>query len=633
MDILKKEDGSSLNIMDENIKALKDILPDAFTEEGVDFDVLRQLLGDDIVDGEEKYGLNWRGKKRARQTALTPSVGTLRPCHDESIGWDTTQNLFLEGDNLEILKLLRRSYANKVKMIYIDPPYNTGNEFIYPDKYKENLETYLLYTGQKGDDGFKLTSNAESSGRYHTNWLNMMYARLHVAKNLLSDEGIIFISIDDHELANLLSICREIFGEENYIGTVSRATGTRMGSGSRGIARELDYFVIFSKKVTQHLHKLPMTERQEAIYDREDERGKYLIRSLRRTGGEDRREDRPSMYYAVLSPDGEEIYPMGPEGYESRWMCSRKNYERLVKGGMIEWRKVTHDGVNKWQVYKKHYLSNNGRDSSDFWGDGEGNKKATKDLKALFDSVRVFDHPKPLEFSRNIVQLGTTGKDNEIILDFFAGSATLAHAVYQQNVIDGGNRRYIMIQLPEECATGTNAFNSGYINIADLGKERIRRVVSKIESESPNFDGDLGFRVFKLDSSNIRAWNPDVSDLEQTLLDHAEHLVEGRSEQDVLYELLLIRGVDLSVPIKKKKIAGKAVYSIGYGVLFACLNETIDKSEIESIGRGIIDWHKELEPASDTHVVFRDSAFANDIAKTNMTAILEQNCIAHVRSL
>ena len=633
MDALNKKDGESLNIVEENIEALKALLPDAFTEDGIDFEVLRQLLGDEVAQGDEKYGLNWHGKKKARQIALTPSTGTLRPCPEESVDWETTQNLFIEGDNLEILKLFQRSYAGKIRMIYIDPPYNTGNEFIYPDKYQENLETYLRYTGQKGDAGLALTSNAEGSGRYHTNWLNMMYARLRVARSLLSDDGLIFISIDDNELANLLAICREIFGEENYIGTVSRATGTRMGTGSRGIARELDYFVIFSKSEMQHLNKLPTTAAQEAIYDQEDATGKYLIRSLRRTGGENRREDRPSMFYPVKAPDGEDVYPIAPEGYESRWVCGRDTYEKLLSDGMIEWRKVSRGGIERWQVYQKHYLSDSGRESSDLWTNGEGNKKATKELSGLFDSVKVFDHPKPLEFCRNLILLGTNNSSKEIVLDFFAGSSTMAHAVYQQNVLDGGDRRFFMIQLPEPCDPKSDAFKNGYRTIADLGKERVRRAAKRISEESPGYEGDLGFKVFKLDSSNIRAWSPDSTDLEKSLLDHAEHLVEGRSEQDVLYELLLKRGVDLAVPIEERMIAGKAVYSIGYGVLFACLDTSISKEEFEALGQGIVEWHKDLAPEADTQVVFRDSAFADDIAKTNMTAILEQNGIAHVRSL
>ena len=649
MDKMTEQDVSSLDVVNENLEVLKAIFPESFTEDGVDFEVLRQLLGDAVDEGEEKYGLTWHGKKKARQIALMPSLGTLRPCPEESVNWDTTQNLFVEGDNLEVLKLLQKSYANKVKMIYIDPPYNTGKEFIYPDKFQDNLDTYLRYTGQRGEEGFKTTSNTESSGRYHTNWLNMMYPRLRLARNLLRDDGAIFISIDDNELANLIKICDEVFGEANYIGMISRATGTRMGTGSRGIARELDYLLVYSKTDAYHLRKLPMTAKELAIYNQEDEKGKYLARSLRRTGGENRREDRPSMYYPVTSPEGDKVYPIAPEGYESRWVCGKETYNQLLRDGYIEWKKVTKNGEERWQVYQKHYLNKGVKESSDLWVKDEGNKKATRDLSALFGGVKVFDHPKPVGLNRKIVQLGTENTDEPIVLDFFAGSCATGHAVFEQNAADDGNRRFILVQLPEICSEQSAAFKVGYKTISDIGKERLRRASKKLAAESEQMTKeakeklpgttdntmvlDIGFKVFKLDSSNIRAWNPDRNDLEQTLIDHMAHLVENRSEEDVLYELLLKRGVDLTVPIEEKTIIGKTVYSIGYGVLFACLDTAISREEIEDLAQGIIGWHKELEPASDTQVVFRDSAFANDIAKTNMTAILEQNGIAHVRSL
>jgi adenine-specific DNA-methyltransferase len=562
-----------------------------------------------------------------------PSLGTLRPCPEESGDWDTTQNLFIEGDNLEVLKLLQKSYANKVKMIYIDPPYNTGKEFIYPDKFQDNLDTYLRYTGQKGDEGFKVSSNTESSGRYHTNWLNMMYPRLKLVRNLLKDDGAIFISIDVNELTNLTKLCDEVFGEENLTGMISRATGTRMGTGSRGIARELDYIVVYSKNNAYHLRKLPMTSEELAIYDQEDEKGRYLSRSLRRTGGENRREDRPSMYYSVQAPDGTDVYPIAPEGYESRWVCGKDTYDKLLTEGFIEWKQVTKKGQAKWQVYQKHYVQEGLKESSDLWTKEEGNKKATKEVSALFDGTKLFDHPKPIDLTRKILQLGTDSEGEHIVLDFFAGSCTTAHAVLDLNKEDGGNRNFIMVQLPEPCGEKSEALKAGYKTIAEIGKERMHRAAAKIKEENPEYEGDLGFKVFKLDSSNIRAWSPDRNDLEQTLIDHMEHLVEGRSEEDVLYELLLKQGVDLTVPIEEKAITGKTVYSIGYGVLFACLDTAVSREQVEDLAMGIIDWHKELEPASDTQVVFRDSAFANDIAKTNMTAILEQHGIAHVRSL
>lgn len=631
MNKLTEQDGQSLNIIDENIAALQTIFPEAFTEEKVDFGVLRQLLGDAVDDGEEKYGLTWFGKKQARQIALTPSLGTLRPCPEESVDWETTQNLFIEGDNLEVLKLLQKSYAGKVKMIYIDPPYNTGKEFIYPDKFQDNLDTYLRYTGQKDDEGMIFSSNTETSGRYHTNWLNMMYPRLKLAKNLLSSDGIIFISIDDNELANLKQILDDIFGSENFKGCISRVTGTPTGGGNDAIVNEIDHIFVYSKSSQGIIKGLPFNEDDAKIYDKEDALGRYLIRPLRRTGGEDRREDRPTMYYPLKAPDGELIYPIAPAGYESRWICGKEKYHELVRDSRIEWIKTEKDGQEIWQVYQKFYLDGRSKQPSNLWKGIEGNKKATRDLKKLFGGNKVFDFPKPIELVRRMIHLTCT--NDSVVLDFFAGAATTGHAVYLENYENNLNLRFINIQLPEGVDSKTDAAKLGFSNISEIAKQRLRLAIEQIRKLSPPPSSDLGFKVFKLDSSNIRAWNPDSSNLEQTLLDHKEHLVPGRSEQDVLYELLLKRGVELTVPIEERIIAGKTVYSIGYGALFACLNETIRRENVEELAHGILAWHKELSPASDTQIIFRDSAFADDIAKTNTAAILEQNGLSHVRSL
>ena len=638
------EDGQSADIVSENIQRLKELFPDAFSENGVNFDTLRQLLGDESVldEGEEKYGLNWHGKKKARQIALTPSTGTLLPCPEESVDWDTTQNLFIEGDNLEALKLLQKSYANKIRLIYIDPPYNTGNEFVYPDNYQDNLDTYLRYSGQVDEEGFKVSSNTESSGRKHTNWLSMIYPRLKLARNLLNEKGAIFISIDESEIANLRLVCDEVFGGTNFCGIISRATGTRMGLGSATIASELDYIVIYSKVEDLEFVGLPMNVDDLKIYDQEDEKGQYLTRSLRRTGGENRRADRPSMFYPVEAPDGTLVYPIAPAGYESRWVCSKNTYKSQLESGMIEWKKVRKDGEEKWKVYQKHYVGEARKQPSNLWNKEEGNKKATRDLNSLFDDKKVFDHPKPIGLLCKIIQLATDVDNADIVLDFFAGSGTTGHAVMEQNIRDQGSRQFIMVQLPEVLDEKNKAQKVGFDecrrlnvpeNIAELSKERLRRASLKINKGLSLGEFDLGFKAFKLSSSNIKGWNPDRTDLEQSLLSHEEHLVEGRAEQDVLYELLLKRGVDLAVPIESREMTGKNIYSIGYGVLFACLDESITKEQVEDIAQAIIAWYSELAPSADTHVFFRDSAFRDDVSKTNMAAILEQNGITHVRSL
>ena len=392
------EDGQSADIISENIYRLKELFPDAFSENGVNFDALRQLLGDASVldEGEEKYGLNWHGKKKARQIALTPSTGTLLPCPEESVDWDTTQNLFIEGDNLEVLKLLQKSYANRVKVIYIDPPYNTGKEFIYPDKFQENLDTYLRYTGQVNDDGIKFASNTEVGGRKHTNWLSMMYPRLKLARNLLASDGVIFLSIDDNEHSNLKLICDDVFGQENFMGEVCRATGQTTGQDSGGLGSSFDYILVYSKNVDFDLSGLPLSAKDLTRFDNEDERGKYAYDQMRKTGSNDRREDRPRLFYPVQNPDGGEVYPVAPAGYESCWRFERKTYDRLLKDNIILWKKTKRDGDEIWWPYVKYYLEGRTKRPSPLWNDLDGNKKAARDVRALFDGKKVFDFPKPV---------------------------------------------------------------------------------------------------------------------------------------------------------------------------------------------------------------------------------------------
>ena len=638
-------EAKSKDLFSSNIEKLNEMFPELITEgqEGVavNLDVLKAIVGDKTVsDGDEKYGLNWHGKRRARQLALTPSTGTLLPCPEESVDWDTTQNLIIEGDNLEVLKLLQKSYAGKVKLIYIDPPYNTGKDFVYPDNFQDSIQNYLELTGQ-ADSGLKVSSNTESSGRFHTDWLNMMYPRLKLARNLLSPLGAIFISIDDNELANLKEICDDIFGLECYAGCVARVTGTPTGGGFRTLVNETDNVLIYLRQPDVEINGVGFSEDDASIYDKEDSNGKYLTRSLRRTGGEDRREDRPSMYYAVTAPDGTLVFPVAPAGYESRWICGKDRYEEMLADGLIEWQKVTRDSREIWQVYQKFYLEGRLKQPSNLWSELEGNKKATRDLKALFDGEKVFSFPKPVGLIRHIIEMAASDKSG-IVLDFFAGSGTTAHAVMAENATDNGKRRFVLVQLPEllDPSNKDQKIASDFCDklgkprtIAELTKERLRRASKKIRSEHPMFAGDIGFRSFRLDHSNIRSWVPSSENLEATLLANQDHLLEGRTESDVLYELLLKLGLDLCVPIENKTIAGKDVSSVGGGVLMACLAEQITNNQVDALAQGIVDWHKELAPAGDTTCVFRDSAFADDVAKTNMAAILEQHGIQNVRSL
>lgn len=631
----------SPDIVAANIEQLKALFPDAVTEGRLDFDVLRQLLGGAVDDREEKYGLNWHGKRRARQIALTPSTGTLRPCPEESVDWDTTQNLMIEGDNLEVLKLLQKSYAGKVKLIYIDPPYNTGKDFVYPDNFQDNIRNYLELTGQIDSGGNKISSNTESSGRFHTDWLNMIYPRLRLARSLLSASGAICISIDDNELANLKLLCDSVFGPECYAGCVARVTGTPTGGGFRALVNETDNVLIYLKSPDVEIAGISFSDDDAAIYDKEDTGGKYLTRPLRRTGGEDRREDRPSMYFGIAAPDGTVVYPVAPEGYESRWRCGRSRYEEMLAEGLVEWQTVQRDGKSTWQVYQKFYLEGRLKQPSNLWDELEGNKKATRALKEMFDGAKVFSFPKPVGFVRHVLQMAASDKD-ALVVDFFAGSGATAQAVMELNASDGGERRFLLIQLPEPLRADEREQRAAAEfcdrigkprNIAELTKERLRRSAAKVRRDAPMFAGDLGFRVFKLATTNLHAWEPDRDDLPKTLEESVHHLRTDRTEQDILFELLLKLGLDLTIPIETRAIEGKTVHSIGAGSLIACLAETVVASEVEALALGIVAWHKELAPAGETMTVFRDSAFADDVAKTNLTAILQQHGLENVRSL
>ncbi|RKX63928.1 MAG: site-specific DNA-methyltransferase [Tenericutes bacterium] len=679
MNKLTEQDAKSLNLANENLKALKAIFPEAFTEDGVDFEVLRQLLGDAVAEGEEKYGLTWHGKKKARQIALMPSLGTLRPCPEESVDWDTTQNLFIEGDNLEVLKLLQKSYANKVKMIYIDPPYNTGKEFIYPDKFQDNLDTYLRYTGQKDDEGFKVSSNTESSGRYHTNWLNMMLPRIKLARGLLKDDGVIFISINDNEVASLRKLCDEIFGEENFVAQFVWNTEGHTDN-QYDVKVNHEYIVLYAKSANASVgHVIDPNTREESNLWKG-----FAENSITKNGSA----NPPSEVTLPIgfpckaqevnlppnTPDESYFEKVRDVGYVTRQLTReftisypiRKDLMRVVNHALTEKCKVFSGWANVDKLRQfinggcKPIIEKNGSTLT-FYLSERGviyyrrerekarnvvsvlrNMGTTEQMRSELERMGIpFQYPKPKQLLSYILRLGA--EPGGYVMDFFSGSCTTAHSVLELNLEGNSNLlNFIMVQLPEPLNSEDAKQKPGYDfcqqlsipeNIAEIAKERIRRCAAKIKEENPEYDGDLGFKVFKLDSSNIRAWNPDRNDLEKTLFDHMEHLVKGRSEEDVLYELLLKRGVDLTVPIEEKTITGKTVYSIGYGVLFVCLDSAISREQVEDLAMGIINGHKELEPVGDTQVVFRDSAFANDIAKTNMTAILEQHGIAHVRSL
>ncbi len=618
----------SANVVEGNIDALRSLFPDAFTEGKIDFEVLKGLLGGAVDERDEKYGLNWHGKRRARQIALTPSTGTLLPYPDESVDWDTTQNLMIEGDNLEVLKLLQKSYANKVKLIYIDPPYNTGQDFVYPDDFTDSIKNYLGLTGQM-DNGRRVTSNTEASGRFHTDWLNMIYPRLKLARNLMTEDGVIAISINDAEAMNLKRVCDEIFGEENFIAQI--VWKSRISEDTRaktGVSTDHEYIICYSRLSGVAFRGAEKDVEKFSNPDN-DERGPWRSADLTGLAGP---EARPNLHYDLIDPKTGRNFGCPPKGwrYEPATMAKKIEEDRIIFPPGLEGRPRHKLFLNDMQSLFKNLSS---------VVTGFSTADGTREVNQLMGSF-PFLFPKPTSLVKLLAEQVTSGSD--IILDFFAGSGTTGHAVMAQNAADAATRRFVLVQLPQvlEKDDRDQGAAASYLErlgkpltISELTKERLRRSAERAKKENPIFEGDAGFRVFKLASSNIQAWEPDAADLENSLLKNAEHLVQGRKEQDVLYELLLKLGLDLCVPIAAKTIAGKVVHSIGGGVLIACLADGLGKNSVEDLANGIVQWREELAPAVDTRVVFKDAGFADDVAKANMAAILHQNGITDVRSL
>lgn len=610
----------SADVVSDNIHKLKTLFPEVFSEGKINFETLKQLLAGSIEERDEKYGLNWHGKRKARQLALTPSTGTLRPVPKESTDWASTQNLMIEGDNLEVLKLLQKPYAGKVKFIYIDPPYNTGNDFVYPDNYRDNIRNYHELTGQV-EGGQKISSNTESSGRYHTDWLNMMLPRLRLARSLLRNDGAIFITIDDNEVANLKLLCDEIFGEENLRSIVSWQKKYSVSNNFKGIATVRDFVLIYSKSELFTNGLLPRDEDSIARYVNPDKdpRGPWKPVDYWNIAST---EDRPNLVYAITNPHTKkEIWPT-----KKAWKFAKETYEGHAAENRIWWGQQGQNSVPALKLFLSDVRD--GLIPHNWWPHDEvgHTDEAKKHLDKLFGGSAPFDTPKPIRLIRRMFEIGNVSSD-DIVLDFFAGSGATADALMQLNAQDGGARRYILVQLPEP--TG----RKDYLTIADITKERLRRAGSQLRDTSPDLKTDIGFRVFKLDSSNIRAWDPNRDDMAETLDQAVEHLKKDRTEQDILFELLLKLGLELTVPIEAKTISSKLVHSIGAGVVLACLAEKIEAGKVEALALGIAEWHKALAPAGETQVVFRDSAFSDDVAKSNLTAILLQHGLDNVRSL
>lgn len=636
-------DGRTPDIAAENIEQLKKIFPDVFEEGKVNFDKLRQDLGEYVDDEKEQYDFTWNGKGRARRLSQTPSMGTLRPCETESKNWDDTQNLYIEGDNLEVLKLLQKSYHGKIKMIYIDPPYNTGGDFVYPDDFSDSIENYKKLTGQVDGEGRKISTNSEANGRYHTDWLNMMYPRLRLARNLLTEDGVIFVSIDENEIVNLRELCNEIFGEENFIAQITLLCNPKGRSQDMYIANCHEYILIFAK-TSRPKGSLSIPKDCNDIaadYTLQDRNGAYRELELRNTHRDFGKFNRPNLYYPFfVSGSGEvslnhdsnfdeAVFPIWGDGFEGCWTWGKQKASENIE--LLSAKKID----NIWKIYRKAYAVQDGEEVKkqvkSIWTDSDYfTEKGQKAANDLFDTKeKLFQSPKSPEMIKQTIRMGQV-QNNDIVLDFFSGSATTAYSVMQLNAEDGGNRKFIMVQLPEPCAEGTEAAKAGYKNICEIGKERIRRVGEKIKAEveeqnaqmkigeEPKPVPDVGFKVFKLDSSNLRKWQPDYENLERSLDDIVKNYVDGRSELDVVYEIMLKMGLDLTWPLDKHSIGGKNVYVIGMGALMICLDDNITTD----IADGMAALYKDLAPGT-WKVVFKDNSFATDSVKVNIKEILK----------
>lgn len=668
--------GNTPDIAEENIQRLKTIFPDVFTEGKVDLEKLQQVLGDYVEDSNERYNFTWNGKGRALRLSQTPSLGTLRPCKEESKDWDNTQNLYIEGDNLEVLKLLQKSYHSKVKMIYIDPPYNTGKDFVYPDDFHDSLENYKKLTGQVDSEDNRISTNTEASGRYHTDWLNMMYPRLRLARNLLSDDGVIFISIDDNEVDNLKKICNEVFGEDNFINCIavklSEPSGVKMAHIEQRLPKLKEYVLVYSKNGGYRFNDIRLEKEKWdneyrtlliGLTESEMEQISLVVGNADRTNDDIKNVGellKKASYIGIseyfrsndISLDSEkeefkrknawrifQTVSMG-SGTTDSINIARESWREQVffpyitaSGGMYII-KGDYDSLNRKPriqvLLAKDYLTYH---PCDFWTDirttGLDNE----------GSITFKNGKKPIALLRRLIDLIEV-EEEEIFLDFFSGSGTFAEAVMQCNFVDGRERKFILVQIAEslqlslQSAMDTNSKKAiqqtiQFLdsirkphNICEIGKERIRRAGEKIKEENKDKENivnlDIGFKVLKLDTSNIRKWQPDRDNLEQSLLDYVDNYMEGRTELDVVYEIMLKYGLDLTYPVDEFTLAQKKVYSIGFGMLMICLDDEITTE----VAKGILEKVKELAPES-TRVVFKDNGFKTDSNKTNIKEILK----------
>jgi len=667
MDKMKFE---SPDMTAQNIDRIAALFPNCITEmldeehstpekkvykRAVNFELLKQMLSPDVVDGDEAYEFTWVGKKAAIVEANKPIRKTLRPvlkdetiptgadsegkpyCSSGSKDWDTTENLYIEGDNLEVLKLLQESYLGKVKMIYIDPPYNTGNDFIYADDFMRSQEEENEQMGMYDEDENRLFKNTDTNGRFHSDWCSMIYSRLMLARNLLTDDGVVFISIDDNEQENLKKCCDEVFGESNFVGKIAVVNNLKGRNDRKDIATCHEYILIYGKSEFA-ANGMPLTDEQKAQFDKVDENGSaYQLRDLRKRGRPDRREDRPNMYFPIYynletkkcslveEPNAVAIYPIRGDGSDGRWRWGKERvaanlaileprYSSIAKRWGIEHRVYLNPSLNPVNLDEEDTEdTERSSKSKSFWIGGElSNDVGRRQLKTIFGAA-YFDYPKSIDYILNTIYMGSDS--DSIILDFFSGSATTAHAVMQLNAEDGGHRKFIMVQLPEKCDEASEAYKAGYKNICEIGKERIRRAGDKIKSESPTTtqDLDIGFRVLKLDDTNMKDVYYAPDDYDQGMLAALEsNIKDDRTDLDLLFGCLIDWGLPLSLPYKSEQIDGCTVHTYNDGDLIACFDANIPESVV-----------KEIAQRKPLRAVFRDSGFASSPEKINVFEIFK----------
>lgn len=621
MDKLKME---SVNLTDKNKEKIAALFPNCITEtadengklkKAINFDMLKAMLSDDIAAGDEAYEFTWVGKKAAIAEANRPIRKTLRPCVEESVNWDTTENLYIEGDNLEVLKLLQESYLGKVKMIYIDPPYNTGNDFIYRDDFKQTAADYAEESGQIDDEGNRLFKNTDSNGRFHSDWCSMIYSRLMLARNLLTDDGVIFISIDDNEQENLKKICDEIFGNTNFVATFPWRKRTAKSDVPFGVSQDYEWILVYAKN-TSFIARVEGKERQYYITPDYPNRP-WRIHDLttQRTAAE-----RPNSNFTMINPKNGDEYPVNPL---RTWAVTMETFDEYYASGKIVF-PGDYDFLNITRPAFRYWKEDDMKKAGDMFGMIAASTKlpddigmsldGTKEITELFNG-KIFSFPKTTKLIKHLIDISTKVNKDAIILDFFSGSATTAHAVMQLNAEDGGHRKFIMVQLPEETDEKSEAYKAGYKNICEIGKERIRRAGKKIREEKPltTSELDTGFRVLKLADTNMEdVYYTPAETSQQMLLNFESNIKPDRTDLDLLFGCLLEWGLPLSMPYKSEQIDGVTVHTYNDGDLIACFDKDISEDVIKTIAK-----------RQPLRVVFRDSCFENSPAKINVEEIFK----------